>query len=239
MRHLLSTFILCIAGCTALSCCGFANSSAAVSNERCDTVVISYLPRSGHFTTEDREDFPPEFATVEYGEIIDSAYFYMLKKLVTDKYIVDVIDVNFYTCDWDMVNRFERLVNNPNPTLKEVESVNRNIFYPLTSVNRRDEEYFINIKNDELSDVLRYTDYPRVLVMVDTIPMVLPKCFEGELFKLNGTITYKYTSNYLKYCWDNRWEMLGIGDVGTYFQVKDGKITRIPYNSTIMRIMTE
>ena len=239
MRHLLSTLILCIAGCTALSCCGFADSSAAVSNERCDTVVISYLPRSGHFTTEDWEDFPPEFATVEYGEIIDSAYFYMLKKLVTDKYIVDVIDVNFYTCDWDMVNRFERLVNNPNPTLKEVESVNRNIFYPLTSVNRRDEEYFINIKNDELSDVLRYTDYPRVLVMVDTIPMVLPKCFEGELFKLNGTITYKYTSNYLKYCWDNRWEMLGIGDVGTYFQVKDGKNTKIPYNSTIMRIMTE
>lgn len=241
MRHLLSTLILCIAGCTALSCCGFADSSAAVSNERCDTVVISYIPNHGHFTTEDREDFPPQYATVEYGEIIDFDYFDTLMAVSESAYkiINDVIIVDFYTCDWDMVNRFERLVNNPNPTLKELESVTRNIFYPLTSVNRRDEEYFINIKNDELSDVLRYTDYPRVLVMVDTIPMVLPKCFEGELFKLNGTITYKYTSNYLKYCWDNRWEMLGIGDVGTYFQVKDGKITRIPYNSTIMRIMTE
>ena len=241
MRHLLSTLILCIAGCTALSCCGFADSSAAVSNERCDTVVISYIPNHGHFTTEDREDFPPQYATVEYGEIIDFDYFDTLMAVSESSYklINDVIIVDFYTCDWDMVNRFERLVNNPNPTLKEVESVTRNIFYPLTSLKKRDEEYFINIQNEELKHVLKYAHSPKVLVMADTTPMLLPKCFDGELFKITGKITYKYSSNYLKYCWDHSWELFDYTGVGPYFQFKDGRIIKVPHNSTIMHILEE
>ena len=241
MRHLLSTLISFIVYCIALGCCGCASSVANIGKVHCDTVVISCIPDHGSFTTEDREDFPPEFTTVEYGEIIDSAFFFMLKNLAKFKCIDDVVEVNFYTCDWDQLNRIERFRNNPtsNQTWIEELSLTLPIFNPLTSLKKRDEEYFINITNNELRDVLRYNHTPRVLVMVDSIPMVLPKYFEGELFKPNGTITYKYTSNYMKYLWDHRWELLEIGDVGTYFQVKDGKITRIPYNSTIMHILTE
>ncbi len=157
------------------------------------------------------------------------------------KLINDVIIVDFYTCDWKQVNRIEQIRNNPNPnpTWLEELSMAIPIFNPLISLKKRNEEYFINIKNEELKHVLKYAHSPKVLVMADTIPMLLPKCFDGELFKITGKITYKYSSNYLKYCWDHSWELFDYTGVGPYFQFKDGRIIKVPHNSTIMHILEE
>lgn len=239
MRYYIFTSILSAVCCALFSNCVYADSNRFALGEHCDTIVKTNHLVGGAFTPEDVADTPPRYVTIETGEIVDTAWFSMLKGIIdtTYKSINDVIRVDVYVCDWKMVKRFEEYRKKENPTLDDMWSLSRKILYPVVSIKKMRDDYIINTKKTDMWDVEGIDGY--TMVMLDTIPLLIPKRFKGELYNPIGKITYKYTSNYLKYAADPILMLQEYFFVGTYFEVKKEGIERIGLNSTFMSILIE
>lgn len=238
MRYFIFTLIL-----STLCCVSVSNSACHNSKdiEPCDTIVKTHHIRGGEFTPEDVEDTPPRYVTIDVGEIVDTAWFSMLKGILdttrnTTYYnrVNDVLLVDVFICDWEMVKRWEEFRKQEDPW-KNMWTLSRDILTPVTAINERKDDYLILTKSWDLWNIEGIDDY--ALIMVDSIPTVLPKRFEGELYKTHSKVTYKYTSNYMKYAGDPI-TILSKGH-GIYYNVKNGKIEKMSWGSVFMGILIE
>ena len=120
MRYFIFTLIL------SAVCCALVGNSASVDSKRfgrgehCDTIVKTNHLVGGAFTPEDLADTPPIYVTIETGEIVDTAWFSMLKGLIDTTYksykrINNVLAVDVYVCDWKMVKRWEEFRKQEEP----------------------------------------------------------------------------------------------------------------------------
>lgn len=238
MRHSLCSIILALTLGTILGNCALSPSQSSTTDAelRHDTITITSHPKGGSIVSGYNADFPPEYFTVPLAEVLDTQYLSMLKSIVDTSFrtVNDVMKVSLHTCDWNMVRRFEAIRDNPDATMKEKYALSHDILRPLTSMKYADD-CVIEFCSTSMRDIQDRINY--ALVIVDSLPMLLPRQFEGELFKIVGKVTYKYPSGYIKYVYDSGLALFEYPRPNTFYEVKGNKIKRINKDSMFITIL--